>query len=518
MTSSGEPPSTTTQEKLRFDAGKAPEGKDSARAMHTESGTSVTVTGVNAKEVEKIRPWGGVAHAHLAKLIEIIDVDADHFWVVVAAPGGELLSERLRAIGKKHPVDSVRTALRVADALATLHDAGGAHGRLHPDTVLLTPDSGVEPLVLFGAPGPREYWPPDYSVTEPPSTLTDTWATGALLFHMLTGATPPSMGIGSAEELSGLGIDNQLLREAVAHVLNRDKAARADSLQPLRRELARWFVEHVGEEPGPHSSASHKPPPLPASLHPAGSFPSSAVGPLSGRRMSLAPIGAGAIKRYLLLAMLAVVLGLGAAWTFRTLRKPKRIVVERLIPTAQHAEGQAGPGAIDLAEIPVTGKELKVGSDSVTTCVAGFLPEGSLTKQASLVNFCPATDLRLAMKTLRSSFASAPGGGAGTPKGWNDLGWFELAALATLRSGCCPNAPKFVWPLASTDCPPLGDLLDSLGRAVSTTTDIDAAITRFKESAHCEVTKGRPDLSRPTAEPTAEAERIFRDIFHLGSS
>ena len=208
MTSSGEPPSTTTTEQLRFDAGKAPEGKDSARAIHSGSNSSVTVTGVDRKEVDVIRPWGGVTHAHLAKLIEIIEVEADRFWVVVEAPAGELLSERLRSIGKKHPVDAVRTALRVADALATLHDAGGAHGRLHPDTVLLKPESGPEPLVLFGAPGPREYWPPDYSVAEPPSVLTDTWATGALLFHMLTGATPPSMGIGSAEELISLGIDN----------------------------------------------------------------------------------------------------------------------------------------------------------------------------------------------------------------------------------------------------------------------------------------------------------------------
>jgi len=192
-------------------------------------------------------------------------------------------------------------------------------------------------------------------------------------------------------------------------------------------------------------------------------------------------------------------------------------VVERPLPAAQRNEAQAGASAIDLAEVPVTGKELKVGSDSVTTCVAGFLPEGALTKQASLVNFCPASDLRLAMKTLRSSFASAPGGGAGTPKGWNDLGWFELAALATLRSGCCTNVPKFVWPGNSADCPPLGEVLDNLGRAVSTTQDVDAAIARFKEAAHCEVTKGRPDLSRPTAEPAPEAERLFRELFKIGT-
>lgn len=71
--------------------------------------------------------------------------------------------------------------------------------------VLLTSESGVEPIVLFGAPGPREYWPPDCSVTEPPSVLTDTWATGALLYHMLTGRTPPSLGVSSADDLISLG-------------------------------------------------------------------------------------------------------------------------------------------------------------------------------------------------------------------------------------------------------------------------------------------------------------------------
>jgi hypothetical protein len=231
----------------------------------------------------------------------------------------------------------------------------------------------------------------------------------------------------------------------------------------------------------------------------------------------LPPIATASIKRALLLVVLAVVLGLGTAWTFTSLRKPKRLVVERPLPAAQLQETQPAGGAIDLAEVPVNGKELKVGSDTVTTCIAGFLPEGSLTKQASLTTFCPATDLRQAMKLLRSTFSSAQGGGAGTPKGWNDLGWFELAALATLRSGCCPNAPKIVWPGASSECEPLGEVLDSLGRAVSTTQDVDAAITRLKETAHCEITRSRPDQSRPTTEPTADSERIFREIFHVAA-
>ena len=483
------------------------------RATHCESGTAVIVANVDEKDIAGIRPWAGVKHAHLSKLIEIVEHAPGKYWVAVAHTSGELLSDRMKAIGKKHPVDAVREALRITDALATLHDAGGAHGRLHPGTVLLSPEGGVEPLVLFGAPGPREYWPPDYSIGEAACVLTDTWAVGALLFHMLTGATPPAMGVANPEELSGLGIENELLRGAVAHALNRDKSQRAENLQPLRREMARWFVEHVGEEPGPHSHVS-KPPPLPASMSAA----PSRFSPISTLQRSLPPMSPRSIRRYMMLAAIAVVLGLGTAWAVGALRKPKTIVVERPLPAQQQADrANSGASAIDLAEVPVNGKEDKTGSEATATCIASFLPEGSLTKQANLSAYCSAGDLRNALKLLRSSFASAPGGTAGTPKGWNDLGWFEFAALATLRAGCCTNPTKIIWPAASSDCPPIQEILDSLGKAVSSSQKADAEMTRFKEAAHCELTKGKPDLSRPTAEPNATGERTFRELFHVGT-
>jgi len=59
--------------------------------------------------------------------------------------------------------------------------------------------------------------------------------------------------------------------------------------------------------------------------------------------------------------------------------------------------------------------------------------------------------------------------------------------------------------------------MDALGRAVSSTQKADAEIARFKEAAHCELAKGKPDASRPAAEPSAAAERTFRDLFHVAS-
>jgi hypothetical protein len=516
MTSSVDPPLTPAlADKLTFAEGIAPDAKQAVRALHRASGMSVIVAVVEQKDIERLRPWATITHAHLAKLVEIIEVAPGRYWVAVAHTAGELLRDRLKAIHKKHPVDSVRTALRVSDALTALHDAGGAHGRLHPGTVLLAPEVGREPIVLFGEPSSREYWPPDYPIGESACALTDTWATGALLFHMLTGATPPAMGIANPDELIGLGIENALLRSAIAHALNRDKSARAENLQPLRRELARWFVEHVGEEPGPHSVVS-KPPPLPPSLSP-GAISSASMA--AARRNRASSSGPRPLRRYLVLATTAVVFGLLAAWTVAALRKPKPIVVEWQRPAlrSQASAATSAAGAINLAEVPVTGNEEKAGADSTSTCIATFLPEGVLSKQANLGGYCAAGDLRHAMKLLRASFATTPGS-PGAPKGWNELGWFELAALATLRAGCCTGATKITWPVTSADCPPMADALDALGRAVSSTQKAESEISRFKEAAHCELTKGKPDLSRPTAEPSAAAERTFRDLFHVASS
>ena len=506
---------TAIADKLTFDGGKAPDAKEAVRALHHESGKTVIVADVDQKDIDRIRPWAKVSHTHLAQLVEVIEHAPGKYWVAVAYTAGELLRDRLKKIHKKHPVDAVRTALRVADALSALHEAGGARGRLHSGTVLLAPESDIEPIVLFGEPGSREYWPPDYPVGEPACALTDTWATGALLFHMLTGAMPPAMGVANPDELTGLGIDNALLRGAIAHALNRDKALRAENLQPLRRELARWFVEHVGEEPGPHSSLS-KPPPLPASLNPAAS---RLAGIGLAKRSDSSATRARPMGRYMILAATSVVLGLLAAWGFAVLRKPRPIVVEWQRPAraSQTNTTNSAAGAIDLAEVPVTGNEGKTAGDATTTCVASFLPEAALSKQANLGAYCGASDLRLAMKLLRSSFASTPSNGAGTPQGWNELGWFELAALATLRAGCCADSTRITWPIASADCPSITDAMDALGRAVSSTQKSDAEIARFKEAAHCELAKGKPDASRPTAEPSAAAERTFRDLFHVAS-
>ncbi|MEI9953568.1 MAG: hypothetical protein WDO74_32450 [Pseudomonadota bacterium] len=99
------------------------------------------------------------------------------------------------------------------------------------------------------------------------------------------------------------------MRVALYHALARDLGVRSHDLRPLKRELARWFVEHAGEEPiapGPHST---QPPPLPPSVRPSERIRSQAPG-----RVTAPPQKKP--SKLLMLAAFGVAIGLIGGWTF----------------------------------------------------------------------------------------------------------------------------------------------------------------------------------------------------------
>ncbi len=105
---------------------------------------------------------------------------------------------------------------------------------------------------------------------------------------MLLGKPPLRMGYESESALADAGVLDPVLRVALYHALARDLGARSHDLRPLKRELARWFVEHAGEEPiapGPHSTS---PPPLPPSVRPS-QVPRESMAPVPSRRSLTAP-------------------------------------------------------------------------------------------------------------------------------------------------------------------------------------------------------------------------------------
>lgn len=491
-----------------------------AEAFDVTTGQTVLVGLEKKSRNPTLAPLSSIEHAHLAEVIAL--VDHEESWVVVThAPKGTPLRKRLEDIGKKHAVDAVRTALRIADVLTHLHDAGITHGRVNPDNVLLALDAGVEPALIFGAPSSREYLRPERASSEVPlDARDDTWATTALLYYMLSGAPPPQTGLASLSAIESLGIDDSLLCEVLVHGLASDESKRARNLISLKRELARWFIAHAADEPMPVSIASHKPPPLPASVIPKivqSGTPLASSSTVPHSRVSVLEDTRRGWLRSLPFAVGAAVVGIGVAWGVARMTRSNTTVLNMAEPP-QSTAAATPSGPIDLAEVPVTGegsgKEQTAG-DPTASCAKGYLREGTLTRLAQLDPICRDAELPRMLGILRSAFTSVTGASGAIPPGnsrFDALGWYSLPLLSGLRKACCTEPPTLKLPDLGDACPDLSLALDELARIASTTQQFDTVIGRYTLAAKCAAETGKAAGISPTG-PGLPSERAFRDLF-----
>lgn len=469
------------------------------------TGERVRAASVDASMVDSLSALAKITHAHLVPIEHVVEYQGA--WLALSKEiAGTQLSSRLATIGRKHTVDAVRTALRLADALTALHDSGGVHGRVHPGNVLLEPEGRVEPALVFGSIPSAAFLRPEASSGEPPSVLDDTWACAALLLTMMTGQPPPREGVESADSLKELGVADAVLAEAIASCLNRNLGQRSESLHAFKRELARWFVVHAGEEPALLVASTHKPPPLPPSIH-----PHHQTARVRASRRPLADRIAPNLRRPALFAGAAVVLGLGGAWAVSAMKSPPSV------PSAQPALSASAPtespsaAAIDLADVPVTGKELRAG-DSTASCVTGYLREGLVPKGITLDWLCSETDAIRAASRLRPVFAAGAQSTSAPTSQFKSLGWYALAAVAALRTACCSEAPATTVGGVDASCPTFAASLAELGRAAASSQSLDVPIKKFSHEAAC-AAHGKPPAPLPSEPPTAAQEIAFRDLF-----
>jgi hypothetical protein len=462
------------------------------------------------------------SHAHLNPIVEIIEGDID-FIVLSRELEALTLAQRIAEIGKKSPVDAVRMVLRVADAISHLHELGVSHGRIHPDNVFVGLIDLVEPCLVFGSQSPKVYLSPEHrTATDPVDTNDDTWATTALLYFMLTGAAPPEDGFDSLESIDTLLIRDVKLREVLFHGLAKSTDSRAKTLLSLKRELARWFIAHAAEESVPPGVVSQKPPPLPASIAPvprASMGAKELLGSVSKNPEALrgTPSRAPAKPvwlRSLPLAIGAAVLGIGVAWGLSILRKGEATVIVKDKIVANSATGATAEGPIDLAEVPVTGKEQEQqAGDATASCVKGYLREGTLVKVPQLDTICTSGELPHVLGTLRQSFATSVGANIPNLPRFDTLGWYAVPALAGLRQSCCgDNVTPLKLPDLGDDCRDFAPAVDELARAISGSSPLDSAILKFQEAAVCAAKTGRAPGIAPAA-PSPVSERAFRELF-----
>jgi len=495
----------------------------SAEAVDQLTNQTVIVAIEAKSEGRVLSQLASASHAHLNPVIEVIERSDD--WLVLSrAVSAKRLSGQVAEHGRKQPVEAVRMALRVADALTQLHDMGLSHGRVHPDNVLVGLTDSVDPSLLFGTKSPTAYILPERrSSGEPPDARDDTWAATALLYFMLTAFAPPFDGLQSVADLDAFAIEDTLLREVLFHGLAKDREKRARTLFALKRELARWFIAHAADEPMPQSTLmSHKPPPLPPSMAPSprasvgivGGSPSEMHLPASVQPGSALPPPKPVWLRSVPLTIGAAVLGIVVAWGISTLRKGEQTVVlkNRFVPGANGVAATAS-GPIDLAEVPVTGKEQESG-DATASCVKGYLRDGTLVKTAQLDPICKESELPRSLGLLRMAFASTVGTAPTSAARFDALGWYSLPTLAGLRQACCgDNPPALKLPDLGDACSDFVPALEGLARAIGSTQSIEAAIRRFDEAAKCATKSGRA-IGISASPPGPVSEKAFRDAFN----
>jgi hypothetical protein len=463
---------------------------------------------VSRAQAAALEPAVTLTHQHLAQVIAVIERDGRHLVVAERAPGISL-RERLDEIGIQPPVDAVRMALRAADALTSLHEHGAVHGLVQARSLIVAHDSDrplpvltfrpLEPVNVSRAPGGDPL---------APKIADDAWAVAALLHEMLTGKAPPATGYASEAELADAGVSDAALRTSLFHGLASDAEVRSRDLRPLRRELARWFVEHAGEETIPPSVRhSKEPPPLPSTLAPqdaAAPFVTTSPAPPKRRKIHVGALAVGAIG-----------LGLIGGWVVSSLR-PKEPEVEIVeVPAPPPSAAAASASAIELTEVPVTGEEEGVmGGDKLGSCVAGYLPANTFGKAPDLAFVCSVSDPRVGADKLRAAVVT------GAPKGqvteamkiFSRIGWYDMAAFAVVRAGCCPDAPPLAIPELSDSCVKMDESLREIGDTVVAMKPVEPSLKKYTESIHCELNLGRSAVLRRKERPAGGEDTAFLEL------
>ncbi|HEY3498156.1 MAG TPA: hypothetical protein VGK73_25835 [Polyangiaceae bacterium] len=468
-----------------------------------DSGKKVVLIPVSAAQAKAVAGAKQVKHAHLGRLVDVVELDGAHSVLVAARVSGLTLAEKLAKVDRKAPVDAVRSALRVADALNALHDAHAVHGFVHAGSVIVEPAHGEAPVLVFFPAGDGEpLHAPERAASAAPTIADDTWAAAGLLCWMLTGAPPPKAGYTNPDELREAGVTDPVLRAALFPTLAADFAKRQSNLKPLRRELARWFVEHAGEEPVTSSgTGSHRPPPLPHGTNTPGSsrplVSASRPPPPPPRRSRLVAFGGAAIA-------LGLIGGVGL-----TFFRPKQVMI---VPVARpEPEASASAAALEIGEVPVTApNEQRLGS-KLAACVAGYLPKGTFGKSPDVEWVCSESDPREGGEKLRVAIVSAAPKGevTDTMKIFARIGWYEMPAFAMVRAGCCPDAKPLALPDGQCG---MDAALREIGDAVVSVKDVHPALKKYTESIHCELNRGGAKMLRRSTRPAGGEDTAFLEL------
>ncbi len=162
---------------------------------------------------------------------------------------GETVGERMRRSGTETVPFVLRMLRALGSTLAYLHDSGGTHGAISPDTIYFTPTGRVWMLgwqwtvpIAEMPQGitPDRTWcpsPPEWGERWLPTAASDQWQLGAVAFALLVGELPPPSG---APPMLIVRPDTPVtIAELVDRMLAPDPAARFTSVAGMLRRIER---------------------------------------------------------------------------------------------------------------------------------------------------------------------------------------------------------------------------------------------------------------------------------------
>lgn len=185
-------------------------------------------------------------------------------YVVTELVPGETLAARLASRGPLPEAEAVDIAMKLCDAVAHMHERGYVHYDVKPANVMICPDGGIRlldlglahqasGLTLLGPSVPpiasSGYLAPEQARRKRGRKSVDIYATGAVLYEMLTGRTPfPSdevLGAGSSLLVGDPPAPRSLtpvlsaeIEEIVLRALRRSPSERYSTASAMRADLA----------------------------------------------------------------------------------------------------------------------------------------------------------------------------------------------------------------------------------------------------------------------------------------
>jgi hypothetical protein len=381
-----------------------------------------------------------------------------------------------------------------------------------------------------------------------PTPVDDVWSLHATLYAAVTGTAPfegdsrqsllERMSRGPPRKLDTFGLDEPDLQRILDSGLEVDRRRRVTDLAALRRTLDGF---ERGEHLDPRANSEDVPRPSSERIsadnlallpddgivfdpdlvlrialaeelpEDASSENRMAVGavpnqPLpmpgssetaSSAEVSRPPAQSPFAKKHLVWPFAAaslVAIGVAAASFFMGSDDSKGVVLD--VPAGRTAKSTS---AKKVAAPP--------SAHSLDACVASYFAEGTFLTIPSFRFLCDDTDLTRGANRLYTLVRSherpeqqpapSPATSAGSAVATTDggfvvqvrknppLGWYELAAAAIVRTGCCKRALPAKLPRTDGDCPQLQDAVQSLADESTRPTDLSPYARKFDETVAC---------------------------------